>query len=74
MPASTIFVNYSDRSPCSSTKVVLGFSAGMTPSGFTDNRGSVTIEHSSTGTATVYVSGKSCGSFHAPGKTSVTYK
>ena len=74
MPASTIFVNYSDASPCSSTKVVLGFSAGMTKPGFTDSRGTVTIEHSSTGTATVYVSGKNCGSFHAPGRTSVTYK
>jgi len=74
MPASTIFVNYPDGSPCSSTKVVLGFSSGMTSPGFTDSQGSVTIEHSATGNAKVYVSGKDCGSFHAPGRTSVNYK
>lgn len=73
MPASTIFVNYPDGSPCSRTRVVLGFSEGMTRPGFTDSRGVVTIEHASTGTATVYVSGKDCGRFHAPGRTSVTY-
>ncbi|MDM8543852.1 hypothetical protein QUF90_22485 [Desulfococcaceae bacterium HSG9] len=73
MPASTIYVNYSDGSPCSKTKVVLGFNAGMTKPAYTDNRGTVTIEHSSTGNATVYVSGKKCGTFHAPGRTSVTY-
>jgi hypothetical protein len=71
MPASTIFVSHSDGSPSSSSKVVLGFSAGMTQPGYTNKHGEVTIEHASTGKATVYVSGKNCGTFHAPGRTSV---
>ncbi len=74
MPLSTIFVSYSDGSPCSHTKVVLGFSSGMTKPAFTDSKGTVTIEHSSTGKATIYVSGKNCGSFHTPGRTSVGYR
>jgi len=74
MPASTIFVAYPDGSPCSNAKVVLGFSSGMSSPGFTDRRGSVTIEHSATGHATIYVSGKSRGTFHAPGRTSVIHK
>jgi len=75
MPASTIFVNHPDGSPCRKTKVTLGFSrGGFTKNNFTDNRGTVTIEHSSTGSATVYVRGKDCGKFHAPGRTSVTYR
>jgi len=74
MPASTIYVAYSDGSPCSRTKVVLGFSTGMTKPGFTDHRGTVTIEHLSTGKATIYISGKNCGQFHAPGKTSVALR
>lgn len=72
MPASTIFVNHPDGSPCRSAKVSLGFLGGLTKHGFTDNRGTVTIEHSSTGTATVFVRGMDCGKFHAPGRTSVT--
>lgn len=74
MPASTIFVNYSDGSPCSNTKVVLGFSSGMSKPAYTDRQGAATVEHSSTGSATVYVSVKNCGSFRAPGRTSVVYK
>lgn len=78
MPASTIYVYYSDGSPVSNTRVVLGFdgilSGGMTREAYTDRQGCVTIEHSSTGTATVYVSGKNCGSFRAPGRTTVTYR
>jgi len=72
MPASTIFVYHPDGSPCTRTKVVLGFRSGMSKPGFTNSRGEATIEHASTGRATVYVSGKNCGTFHAPGRTSVT--
>ena len=74
MPASTIFVSYPDGSPCSRTKVVLGLPSGMSQPGFTDDRGQVTIQHSSTGQATVYVSGKDCGSFRAPNNFSVVYR
>jgi hypothetical protein len=71
MPASTIIVQHADGSPCRKVKVVLGFPGGMTPAAYTDHYGAVTIEHRSTGKATIYVSGRSCGSFHAPGRTSV---
>lgn len=71
MPASTIIVQYRDGSPCSHTRVVLGFSSGMSREAYTNSHGEATVEHSSTGRATIYVSGKDCGSFHAPGRTSV---
>jgi hypothetical protein len=74
MALSTIAVYYPDGSPVSHTKVVLGFRSGMSRPGFTDHRGMATVEHASRGKATIYVSGRRCGSFHAPGKTSVTYK
>ena len=56
MTASTIHVSHPDGSPCTGTKVVLGFSAGMTSPAFTNNRGEATVEHAATGKATVYVS------------------
>lgn len=74
MPASTVFVSHSDGSPCRSCRVTLGFSSGTTNPAFTDSQGQVTIEHASKGKATVYVSGKNCGTFHAPGRTSVVYR
>ena len=74
MTASTIHVSHPDGSPCTGTKVVLGFSAGMTSPAFTNNRGEATVEHAATGKATVYVSGRNCGTFHAPGKASFVYK
>jgi len=74
MPASTIIVSYRDGSPASSTRVVLGFSSGMTNPAFTDGRGHVTIEHSATGNATIYVRGSKVGTFRAPGRTAVTIR
>lgn len=74
MPASTIIVYRSDGSPVKGAKVVLGLSGGMSKPGFTDRDGRVTIDHASTGTAKVFVRGKNCGSFRAPGRTVVTYK
>ncbi len=74
MPASTIIVQYRDGSPGSHKEVVLGFGSGMTRSHFTDRDGRVVIEHSSVGTAVVYVSGDRCETFRAPGKAVVTLR
>ena len=72
MPASTIIVQYGDGTPVRHVRVVLGFQAGMTNEFFTDNYGQAVVEHASVGNAKVYVSGKSYGSFHAPGRMAVT--
>jgi hypothetical protein len=49
-----------------------GLLGGMTRPESTDSYGKALIEHSSTGTADVYVNGKKYTSFHAPGETAVT--
>ena len=72
MPASTITVQHADGSPARHVRVVLGFSSGNTDEEFTDSYGQAVVEHSSVGRATVYVSGRDCGSFHAPGRYAVT--
>ena len=72
MPSSTVLVYYGDGSPARHTRVVLGFSGGMTQPGYTDDRGAAQIDHVGTGTATVYVDGSARGTFHAPGRTTVT--
>ena len=72
MPVSTVHVQYRDGSPARKVRVVLGFSTGMTREAFTDDRGEATVDHASTGNASVYVSGKKYHSFHAPGRTAVT--
>lgn len=72
MSSSTIHVQYRDGSTPTGARVVLGFSSGMTQAGFTDRHGVATVEHSSTGRADVYVSGRKYHSFHAPGHTTVT--
>jgi len=72
MPASTIIVSHRDGSPARNVRVVLGFPFGNTDDSYTDYDGTAVVEHSSSGRATVYVSGKNCGSFHAPGKYAAT--
>lgn len=72
MPASTIIVQNRDGSPARHTRVTLGFPSGNSSAYFTDYYGQVVIEHSSVGSAIVYVSGRDCGSFHAPGRYAVT--
>ena len=72
MKRSMVYVQYKDGSKPKGTKVVLGFSAGMTKPAFTDKDGMAIIEHQSTGQATVYVSGSKKGSFRAPGTFVVT--
>lgn len=74
MNYSRIHVQYRDGSKPKGTKVVLGFSGllgGMSKPAYTDSGGTALVEHESTGTADVYVSGKKCGSLRAPGETAV---
>lgn len=74
--SSTIFVYSSGGTPLRGAKVSLCFdglfSGGFTRDVYTDSRGVAQIDHSSRGTATVYVSGRRRGQFHAPGRTTVT--
>lgn len=72
MPASTVIVQHRDGSPARHVRVVLGFASGNTRECFTNSYGEVVVDHESVGQAVVYVSGKRCGSFHAPGRAAVT--
>lgn len=73
MPASTIIVQHRDGSPARRTRVSMAFDfGGSTEDSFTDNHGMAVVSHSSSGRATVFVQGRKCGSFHAPGKYAVT--
>lgn len=72
MPSSKVTAYFRDGSPCSNARVVLGFSGGNSCEAFTNSRGEAIVEHASSGTATVYVRGKSYGTFRAPGSTVVT--
>lgn len=72
MPMSRIHVQYRDGSAARHVRVVLGFSAGVTHDAYTDDHGDAIVEHTSSGQATVYVSGSDCGKFHAPGTFVVT--
>jgi hypothetical protein len=72
MPSSIIHVQRSDGSAARHVRVVLGFAAGMTREFYTDDYGDAVVEHSSTGRATICVSGKEYHSFHAPGRSSAT--
>ena len=77
MPMSTICVYYPDGSNASSCRVRLGFHgflSGMSKDAYTNSYGEANIEHSSKGKADIYVQGKKCGTFRAPGRTTVTYK
>ena len=72
---SVVYVQYKSGSKASGIKVQLGFSGllsgGMTSSYYTDSSGRAIVEHSSRGTATVYVKGSKRGTFQAPGETVV---
>ena len=71
MNYSKIHVQYRDGSKPKGTKVVLGFSGGMTKPAYTDSHGTAIVEHASTGRADVYVSGSKVGKLQAPGETAV---
>lgn len=72
MNYSKIYVQYRDGGKPKGVRVVLGFRSGMggmTKEFYTDAHGVAIVAHSGTGPADVYVSGKKCTSFHAPGET-----
>ncbi|MBX3451336.1 MAG: hypothetical protein KF777_17340 [Planctomycetaceae bacterium] len=74
MNYSRIHVQYRDGSKPKGTRVVLSFRGcfgGVTKAGYTDTYGVALVEHASTGEADVIVSGKTRGSFRAPGETAV---
>ncbi len=74
MNHSKIHVQYRDGSKAKGVRVLLGFSGalgGMTKEAYTDSYGTAIVAHASVGHADVYVSGKKCGSLHAPGETAV---
>lgn len=68
MPTSMITVQHRDGGAAQGVRVTLGFAAGNSKPAHTDRYGRAVVEHNSTGRATVYVSGRNCGSFHAPGR------
>ena len=61
---SVVYLQTRQGSKPRGKKVVLQFSAGMTPPAYTDGEGKVVIEHSSKGNATVYVNGRDMGMFN----------
>lgn len=73
---SIVYVQYKSGSKPKGVKVSLSISGGLLSGGttktyYTDRDGRAIIEHSSTGTATVYVSGSKKGTFKVPGETVV---
>lgn len=71
MKYSRIHVQCRDGSKPTGARVSLGFSTGVTRDVFTDRDGVALLEHATVGRAEVYVNGKRCGSFRAPGETAV---
>jgi len=70
--SSKLHAQYRDGSKPTGAKVVLESTSapgGMTNPAYTHNYGTAVVEHSSTGLADVYVSGKKAGSLHTPGET-----
>ena len=72
MNRSMIYVQYKYGSKPKGKRVTLGFRPGVTKAFFTDREGLAIVEHTSTGKATVYVSGSDKGAFNAPGTFVVT--
>jgi hypothetical protein len=68
---SLIYVQYKDGSKPKGTKVVLGFSMGMSKPAYTDREGRAIVEHASKGKATIYVKGSKKGTLNTPGETVV---
>ena len=77
MHRSLIHVSYRDGSKPKGMRVSLSFHGlmgGVTKDFYTDKDGTAIVEHASTGTVDVIVSGTKYGSFRAPGETVVFLK
>jgi hypothetical protein len=68
MAESVVVVQRNGGHYVQGARVALGFSNGVTDSVYTDSDGEATIEHSTTGNATVYVNGEDRGSMNTPGR------
>ncbi|MCB9532493.1 MAG: hypothetical protein H6700_12070 [Myxococcales bacterium] len=74
MPYTTVIVQHKSGTPASGVRVVLSFGSfsGQTKPVLTDRDGRALIEHSHTGSATVYVDGRDRGSVRTPGSAAFT--
>lgn len=67
MPVSTIHVNRNGR-PVSGSKVMLSFATGgVSETVRTGSDGKAVVNHTATGTATVFIDGRNMGQMRAPG-------
>lgn len=77
MPTSIVKIYNSNRGRYeSNARVVLGWDGivnlGQSNAVNTDGNGVAVINHSATGTATVYVNGQNKGTMRTPGETTIT--
>ena len=77
MPTSIVRVYNSNRGRYeSNARVVLGWDGfvnlGHSSSVQTDGNGTAIVNHSATGTATVYINGRDCGTMRTPGETTIS--
>lgn len=74
MPASTIYVQYSDGSSAKGVKVEMSINGASCKGAFVDSSGKAVITHDSSGPAKVYIHGSLRGEFQAPGSIAVNVK
>ena len=74
MPASTIYVQYSDGSSAKGVKVDMSISGASCKPAYVDRDGKAVIQHASSGPAKVYIHGSCRGEFRAPGTIAVNVK
>lgn len=72
MARSTIYVQYKSGQAASGIRVSLGFSGGNSPEVLTNSNGEAMVQHSSTGSARLYVDGTDVGEMMTPGEKAVT--
>ncbi len=72
--ATTIVKVYNNRYGkwAKGVRVTLGFSFGHSQPAFTDDNGTAIINHSSTGSATIYINGRDEGTINTPTSTTIT--
>lgn len=74
MPWSKVHVQFRDGSVPKGKKVEISINGAFAKAAYTDSSGTAVIEHSSSGSAKVYVNGSCVGTFRAPGETAVFVK
>lgn len=71
---SKIHVQFRDGSVPKGKKVEMSINGAFAKAAYTDSHGTAIIQHSSSGSAKVYVNGSTVGTFQAPGETAVFIK